>query len=38
MKVFGTESELDELKKTVEEKLEWLDENEYSANTYDFKK
>lgn len=38
MKVFSTAEELESLRKVVEEKLEWLDENSYSGGTYDFKR
>ena len=38
MRVFSKEDELTTLKKVVEEKLEWLDENSYSGDTLDFKR
>lgn len=38
MKIYSTEDELENLKRVVEEKLEWLDENSYTGEFHDFKK
>lgn len=36
MNTFGTEEEVDHLKKVVEEELAWLEENSYTAKKEDF--